>query len=86
MHGQVGEQVGGLGCGGSTHGGALLAGQLRQRRFPQGEDQLAARGGVVGDLRDREAGETAGRDGRLRGSGGGEQEDRIGSVAGAQAA
>lgn len=86
LDGQIGEEVGGLGGGGAADGGALLAVQLGQRRFPQGEDHFAAGRGVVGDLHDRETGEAARRDGGLRRSGRGEEEDRIRSVAGAQAA
>ncbi|GAA3299582.1 hypothetical protein GCM10020295_38140 [Streptomyces cinereospinus] len=85
LDGEVGEQVGGLGGGGTPDGCALLPLQFGQRGLPEGEDQLPARGGVVGDLDDREAGEAAGGDGRLGGGGGGQQEDRGGAVTGAQA-
>ncbi|GAA1320238.1 hypothetical protein GCM10009647_052490 [Streptomyces sanglieri] len=86
LDGEIGEEVGGLGGGGAADGGALLAVQFGQGRLPQREDQLAARRGVVGDLLDRETGEAAGRDGGFRRSGGGEEEDRVGAVTGAQAA
>ena len=86
LHGQVGEEVGGLGDGGAAHRRALLAGQLGERGLPQGEDQLAARRGVVGDLDDGQAGQAARGEGGLGGRGRGEQEDRVGAVAGAQAA
>lgn len=81
---QVGQQVGGLRCGRTAHRGALLALQLGERRLPQGEDDLAARGGVVRDLRHREPGQPARGGRRVGGGGRGEQEDRVGAVAGAQ--
>ncbi len=86
LHGQVGEQVGGLGGGGAPDRCALLAVQLGERRLPQGEDHLAARGGVVGDLDHGQAGQPAGGDGGLGGGRGGQQEDGGGAVAGAQPA
>lgn len=86
LEGQVGEQVGGLGRRGTAYGCALLAVQVGQRGLPEGEDQLAARGGVVGHLPDRQARQTPGCDRGVRRSGGGQEEDRIGPVAGAQAA
>ena len=43
LDGEVGQQVGGLGGGGTADGRALLAVQLGQRGLPEGEDQLAAR-------------------------------------------
>jgi hypothetical protein len=43
LHGEAGEQVGGLGGGGTADRRALLALQLGQRRLPQGEHQLSAR-------------------------------------------
>ncbi len=62
LDGQVGEQVGGLGRRGTADGGALLAVQLGQRGLPEGEGQLAARGGVVGHLPDRQTGQAPGGD------------------------
>jgi hypothetical protein len=43
LHGEVGQQVGGLRCGRAAHGGPLLAVQFGERGFPQGEDQFTAR-------------------------------------------
>ncbi len=43
LHGEVGEQVGGLGGGRAADRRALLALQLGQRRFPEGEHQFTAR-------------------------------------------
>ena len=86
LDGQVGEEVGGLGGGGAADGGALLAVQFGERGFPEGEDQFAAWGGVVGDLDHREAGQAACGDRGLGGGRGGQQEDGRGAVAGAQAA
>lgn len=83
---QVGQEVGGLGCGGTAYGGPLLAVQLGQRRLPEGEDHLAPGRGVVGDLLDRQARETARGDRGLCRGGGGEEEDGVGPVAGAEAA
>lgn len=60
--------------------------QVGERGFPQGEDQFAARGGVVGHLRDGEAGEAARGDGGLGGGGRCKKEDGVGAVAGTQTA
>lgn len=86
LEGQVGQKVGGLGRGGTAYGCPLLAVQLGQRRLPEGEDQLSPGRGVVGDLLDGQARETAGGDRGLRRGGGGEEEDGFGSVAGAETA
>ncbi len=86
LPGQVGQQVRGLGGGRAAHRRAALPVQLGQRRLPQGEDQFAARGGVVGDLGDRQTGEAAGGPGGVGGGGGGEEEDRLGAVPGADPA
>ncbi len=86
LDGEVGQQVGRFGGGGTADGGALLALELGERRLPEGEDQFAARGGVVGDLDHRKAGETAGGHRGLGGGRGGQQEDGRGAVAGAEAA
>lgn len=66
--------------------GAPFSPQVGQRGLPEGEDQLAARGGVVGHLPDRQARQASGCDRGIRRRGRGQQEDRIGPVAGAQAA
>lgn len=60
--------------------------QFGQRGLPEGEDQLAARRGVVGHLDDRQTRQAPGCDRGIRRGGRGQQEDRIGPVAGAQAA
>ncbi|RSS41670.1 hypothetical protein EF902_22415 [Streptomyces sp. WAC05858] len=86
LDGQVGEQVRGFGRGRTAHRGALLAVELGQRRFPEGEDDLAAGRAVLGDLHDGHAGQPARGDRRVGGGGRGEQEHRRGAVAGADAA
>ena len=77
---QVGEQVGRLGGGGAAHGRAVLAGARGERRLPEGDGDLAARRGVVGDRHDVEAGEPAGVHLGLGDGGGGEHERRVGAV------
>ena len=77
---EVGEQVGGLGGGGAAHGGVVFAAQLGQRRLPERERRRAARRGVVGDLRDGQAGEPGGGRARVGGGRRGEDEDGLGAV------
>lgn len=86
LHGQISEQVGGFGRGGAAYRCTLLTVEVGERWLPEGEDQLAPWGGVVVDLMDREPGEA------FRGHPGvgsgrrGQEEDRVGAVAGAQTA
>lgn len=86
LDGEVGEEVGRFGGCRTPDGCTFLAVQFGERGLPEGEHQFPARGGVIGHLDDGEAGQAAGRDGRLRGGRGGQQEDGRGTVAGAQAA
>lgn len=60
LHGEVGQQVGGLGGGGAADRGALSPWSSVRGGSQEREDQFAARGGVARDLRDGQAGETAG--------------------------
>ncbi|ASR00274.1 hypothetical protein CGL27_22810 [Streptomyces sp. 11-1-2] len=85
LDGQVGEQVRGLGRGRAAHRCALFAVELGQWRLPEGEDDLAARRAVLGDLHDGNAGQPAGSDRRIGGGGRREQEHGRGAVAGADA-
>ncbi len=86
LHGEVGQQVGGLGGGGTPYGCALLALEFGERGLPQGEHQFSARGGVVGDLDDGQTGQSAGGDRGLGGGRRGQQEHGEGAVTGAQPA
>ena len=83
---QVGEQIRGLGGGGAADRRSAFADERRQGRFPEGEHQGAARGGVVGDRGDLDAGEPGGGHGRVGGRGRGQYERRTGAVARADAA
>lgn len=86
LHGQVGQQVRRLGGGGAADGGALLAVEIGERGLPEGEDELSAGRGVVGDLEDRETRQALRSDGRVGGGGGRQQEHGFRAVAGAQTA
>ncbi len=86
LHGEVGEETGGLGGGGTADRRAVLPVVLGQRRLPQGEDQFAPGRGVVVHRADRQPGQPSGRHRGFGGGGRGEQEDGVGAVAGAEAA
>ena len=77
---QVGEQVGELRGDRAPHRSAVLALVGDEGRLPQGQRDLAARGGVVGHGHDRQAGQPARRDLGLRDCRRGEHERRVGAV------
>ena len=82
---QVGQQVGGLGGRRAPGGGTVLAGEAGERRLPERERHLAARGAVVDHGQHLEPREPVG--GLLGGGhrGRGEHERGVGAVGGADA-